>query len=99
MILFEVYQAGKPLESVIYCLNLSYSFSNDIPDPFSASYFLFQITLSFVLLYQGGQGLSTVKTSEINMSQNEVTLLFKISGQLHALIVDTTQNALTVLVK
>ncbi|XP_073233458.1 uncharacterized protein [Porites lutea] len=43
------------------------------------------------------QGLSTVKTSEIEMSQNEVSLLFNISGQVYALTVDTTQNALTVL--
>ena len=71
-----------------------------IPDPFSASYFLFRITLCFVLLYQGGQGLSTVKTSEINFNQNDVSLLFNDGGQQYVLTVDTaTQNDVLASVK
>lgn len=59
----------------------------------------FEYNFMFFLFYQGGQGLSTVTTSAIKMSDNEVSLLFNNNGQLYALAVDTTQNALTVLVK
>ena len=71
-----------------------------IPDPFSTSYFLFRITLCFVLLYQGGQGLSTVTTSEININQNDVSLLFNNGGQQYVLTVNTaTQNDVLASVK
>ena len=71
-----------------------------IPDPFSASYFLFRITLCFVLLYQGGQGLSTVTTSAISIGQNDTSLLFNNGGQQYVLTVNTApQNDVLALVK
>ena len=71
-----------------------------IPDPFSASYFLFQITLYFVLLYEGGQDLSTVTTSAININQNDVSLLFNNGRQQYVLTVNTApQNNVVASVK
>lgn len=71
-----------------------------IPVPFSASYFLFQITLCFVLLYEGGQDLSTVTTSAININENNVSLLFNNGGQQYVLTVNTApQNNVLASVK
>ena len=64
-----------------------------IPDPFSASYFLFRITSCFVLLYQGGQGLSKVTTSQKRIGQDNVSLLFNNGGQQYVLAVDTTTQS------